>query len=163
MKHFALLLCLIAALAFASTKVHAAVNLQTCTVTPTSGGVMGCPEGSYGFAAVSPSSLVRSQVNRIQGWRAFNSLSSTDQVYASDYAWHSLGSITPALQTTSPSTPPVTPPPVVIPPTGLLVQSVTITLVGGQAPQAVVFSAVASPACFALSTPTGPYKQICMP
>lgn len=110
-----LLACLIAALTYAAPRAHAAapLTLQTCTVAPTStaiGSVAGCPGGSFLFAAVAPATLVRFQVSGVQGWRAFNALSPTDQVYASDYAWHVLASITPALQ------PPSTAPPVTLPP-----------------------------------------------
>jgi len=134
----------------------AAVNLQTCTVTPTSGGLIGCPLPSVVFAPVSPTTLVRSQVAGVQGWRPFSALKPVDSVVSADGQWHTLSSITPALQ---PSTTPS--PPVIVPPPPSLTQDVLITLVGGTAPQSVVFSGVSVPACFAIGPV--PAKQVCLP
>src|SRR5882757_3614686 len=155
MRTFIILLCLLATLAF-GRPTHAAVNLQTCTVPPTSGGLIGCPTASVSFAPVTSTTLVRSIVANAQGFRAFNSLKSSDIVYAQDGQWHTLSSITVALQPTS--TPP---PPVVVPPPPSLTQDVLITLVGGTAPQSVVFSGVSVPACFAIGPQ--PAKQVCLP
>lgn len=131
-----------------------AVNLQTCAVTPTTGGLMGCTVTR--FAPVAPETLVRSIVNGGQGWRAFSTLTPSDTVYASDGTWHALSALTVALQPTS------TPPPTqVVPPPPSLTQDVLITLVGGTAPQSVVFSGVSVPACFAIGPP--PAKQVCLP
>lgn len=94
------------------------LTLQTCAVTPSPAtaalGLMGCPAASMSFGPVSSTLLVRSIHDNTQGWRAFGSLASTDQVYANDYAWHVLSSITPTLQ--PPSTgPPAQPPTVACP------------------------------------------------
>lgn len=132
----------------------AAVNLQTCTVTPTSGGVAGCPTANLAFAPVSPSSWVRSVVNGTQAFRPFSTLKPADTVWTG--SWQPLSAITPALQ---PSTP--VPAPVVVPPAPSLTQDVLITLVGGTAPQSVVFSGVSVPACFAIGP--APAKQVCLP
>lgn len=116
------LCALVAAFLLAMCAVsHAAtsVNLQTCTVTPTSGGLIGCPTASVSFAPVAPTTLVRSQVAGAQGWRPFSTLKPTDSVVSADGQWHVLSSITPALQPTSP--PPVVIPPVVPPPTDVWV------------------------------------------
>lgn len=134
----------------------AAVNLQTCAVTPTLGGVMGCPAVSMTFAPVSSTTLVRSQINAVQGWRPFGSLAANDQVYAADGNWHALSTIQPALQAITPP-----PPPVVVPAPLSVTQDVLITLVGGQAPQAVMFSQVPVPACFTIGP--APSKQVCLP
>lgn len=99
-------------------KAAAPLNLQTCIITPTTGGVAGCPFADVLLAPVGPTSLVRSTVNNAQGWRPFSSLHALDQVYAADGAWHVLGTITPALQPSTPlpppvvTTPPMCPPPV---------------------------------------------------
>lgn len=115
-----LLAAFLAAMAWAAAPSHAAtVSLQTCTVAPTSsavGSVAGCPSGSFLFAPVAPTTLVRSQAGGVQSWKAFSALIPTDQVYASDYAWHVLSSITPALQPASPVPPPVVTPPACPPP-----------------------------------------------
>ncbi len=111
-----ILATLIAALMGLQTPARAAtaVNLQVCTVTPGASGLIGCPAASVTFAAVTPTSLVRSQVNGVQGWRAFANLQPVDQVVAQDGAWHALGSLTVAMLTPPPVTiPPVTTPPVV--------------------------------------------------
>lgn len=110
----AILLCLLAALVFAKPAHSAALNLQTCTVTPTTGGIAGCPAANALFGPVAPTTLVRSQPtsNGPQGWRAFSSLKSTDQVYAQDHAWHTLSTVQPSLaQTPAPGSPPVVTPP----------------------------------------------------
>lgn len=140
-----------------SSVLAAPVNLQTCTVAPTTGGVAGCPTASLIAAPVTPTTWTRSIVNNIQAFRPFSTLKPADFVWAG--SWQPLGSITPALATI----PPVTIPPVVTPPVTPQVQDVTITLVGALAPQSVVFSGVASPACFALNVPAAPPKQICLP
>lgn len=112
-----ILACLLAAAAFACTRAHAAtVNLQVCTVTPGSGGLVGCPAASVAFAAVMPTSLVRSQVNGVQGWRAFANLTPVDQVVSQDGAWHALSTLTVATVPVSTPIPPVTTPPVQSPP-----------------------------------------------
>lgn len=112
-----ILACLIAALTLVHAPARAAASpltLQTCTSAPTSttpGSVAGCAPGNFLFAAVSANTLVRTSTGGFQSWKAFGTLASTDEVYGSDYAWHLLGSITPALQPTSPVPPPVGTPP----------------------------------------------------
>jgi hypothetical protein len=108
MKHPIPVIFLVLGLLFLAVSAHAAVNLQTCSVTPTSGGVMGCPTVSMTFTPVSSTSLVRSQVNSIQGWRPFNTLAANDEVYTADGNWHTLSSIQPALQPITPA-PPIPP------------------------------------------------------
>lgn len=128
----AILLALLLTVAFAHSAHAAAVNLQTCTVTPTSGGVAGCPSVDVTYAPVSATTLVRSQVNNIQGWRAFSTLLPNDQVYAADGSWHVLGGLTVAR---SAPAPPVTTPPAQNPPTVVSVPpqvwtcTTTVTLV----------------------------------
>lgn len=101
----AIMLCV----AVASTHAAVPITLQTCAAPPTTGGVMGCQQVL--FAAVAPTTLVRSSVTGVQGWRAFSTLQKADSVYAQDGSWHVLSSITPALLA-----PPVVIPPVVTPP-----------------------------------------------
>lgn len=157
MKHWIIVIAL--GLLFVSLKSHAAVNLQTCSGTLAPGaGLLGCPQLSLGFTPVSPKTLVRSIVDNTQGFRAFGSLSSADQVYAADGNWHVLSTIQPALQPITPA-PPTPAPPVVVPPPASLTQDVLITLVGGKAPQSVIFSGVPVPACFSI----GSSKQVCLP
>lgn len=112
-----ILATLIAALMALHAPARAAtsVNLQVCTVTPGAGGLIGCPAASVTFAAVTPTSLVRSQVNGVQGWRAFANLQPADQVVAQDGAWHALSTLTVAISTPPPVTvPPVTTPPITV-------------------------------------------------
>jgi hypothetical protein len=156
MKHPIPVLILCLGLLLLAVSAHAAVNLQTCSVTPTLGGVMGCPSASMTFTPVSSTSLVRSQVNSIQGWRPFNTLAASDEVYTADGTWHTLSSIQPALQPITP-----VPLPVIVPPPANLTQDVLITLVGGNAPQAVMFAGVPVPACFSIGP--APSKQVCLP
>ena len=114
-----LLTCFLAAMACAAVPSHAAtaVNIQTCAVTPTSGGLVGCPTAQVNFEPVSPTTLVRSQVGGIQGWRAFSTLTPADSVVSqADGGWHVLSTITVALQPTTTPTQPVTPPPATAPP-----------------------------------------------
>lgn len=108
-----LLACLLLAATCACERSHAGtpLNLQVCTTTPGSGGLVGCPLANVSFAPVSAASRVRSQVNAVQGWRAFSSLTASDAVYAQDGAWHTLSTITPALT----SIPPVSTPPACAP------------------------------------------------
>lgn len=143
-----ILACLLSA-SFAVCTAHAAtpVNLQQCAVTPTTGGLLGCPTASVTFGPVSPSTLVRSGVNSAQGWRVFSSLNSADSVYAQDGSWHILSTITPALGSTPP---PVTPP-------ATATQSVVITSLDN--PQMIVtFTGVPVPGCFTLNT-----AKVCTP
>lgn len=112
-----LLACFLAVMACAVVPAHAAtLTLQTCAAVPTTGGVAGCPSASVAFTPVAPTSLVRSQVHGVQGWRAFSNLAPADEVYAADGAWHVLSTITAALAPTSPVPPPVVTPPVCPPP-----------------------------------------------
>lgn len=99
-----LLVLLLGSIAFAGTPV----NLQQCSVTPSTGGLIGCPTANISFGPVAPTTLVRSQVNGAQAWRAFNTLQPADLVVTPDGAWHTLSAITPALVVIP--TPPVTPP-----------------------------------------------------
>jgi hypothetical protein len=141
----------------------AATNLQVCTAPPISqavGSVAGCPTGSFLFSPVLPTTLVRSQVNNTQGWRAFSSLHAMDQVYAADGQWHVLGSLVVAR---SAPDPPSGSPPVTTPPTTSLTQSVTVTVVGVAAPQAVQFNGMPIPVCLLVSTGFAPPKQVCLP
>jgi len=152
-----MLILFLAALVTITVMAATPVNLQTCSATLSpDAGLLGCPQPSVSFAPVSSTTLVRSIVANAQGFRAFNSLKSSDTVYAQDGQWHTLSSITPALQPTS-----ILPPPVVVPPPPSLTQDVLITLVGGTAPQSVVFSGVNVPACFAIGS--APAKQVCLP
>lgn len=131
----------------------AAVNIQSCTVTPTTGGLLGCPTGNAVFVPVGPTTLVRSAVNGAQGWRAFNTLQPADQVYTG--AWVTLSTISVAQSSAPPPVPPppVVPPPVVPPPT----QSVVITSTDN--PQLVVtFTGIPTPGCFTINA-----KQVCVP
>jgi hypothetical protein len=146
-----LLACLLAAMACASAATHAAtaVNLQTCAVTPTAGGLVGCPTAQVNFSPVAPTTLVRSSVNGVQGWRAFSTLTPTDLVVAApDFGWHALNTITVALQPpttpTPPVTPPVTPPPIVL-------SNITLTVDGQTAFEPVVFMQLPGGSCFTLS------------
>jgi hypothetical protein len=100
----------------APARAATAVNLQVCTVTPGSSGLIGCPAANVAFAAVTPTTLVRSQVNGVQGWRAFANLQPADMVVSADGAWHALSTLTVATVPTSTPIPPVTTPPVVTPP-----------------------------------------------
>lgn len=153
-----ILLCLLAAVSCAAEPAPAAtaVNLQTCTVTPTTGGLMGCPTADVVFAPVAPTTLVRSAVSGSQGWRAFSTLAPADSVVLNDGTWHALSTLTVAQAPSTPPTPPVTPPPVVPPPVPTT-QDVTITSQDLPA-QPVVFKAAPVPACFTVNA-----KQICVP
>ena len=114
-----LLACFLAAMACAAVPSRAAtaVNIQTCAVAPTTGGLVGCPTAQVNFEPVAPTTLVRSQVGGIQGWRAFSTLTSVDSVVSqADGGWHVLSTITVALQPPTTPTQPITPPPVIPPP-----------------------------------------------
>ena len=150
------LLCL---LLVSSAFAGSPVNLQQCSVTPSTGGLIGCPTANVSFAPVAPTTLVRSQVAGAQAWRAFSTLQPADLVVSSaDGGWHALSSITPALLPVSTPppvvTPPVTPPPVVTPPP---TQNVVITSLDN--PQLIVtFSGVPNPGCFMVGA-----TKVCVP
>lgn len=149
-----ILLCLLVAICCVHhAQAATPVNIQTCTTTPTTGGLIGCPTANVVFAAVAPSTLVRSQVAGAQGWRAFSTLTPADSVVsATDGGWHPLSSLTVATLT-PPVTPPVVTPPVTVPAT----QSVTIT--SADNPQlTVTFMGVPTPGCFTVNA-----KQVCVP
>lgn len=90
-----------------------ATNVQVCTSAPVgSVGLMGCITGNVVFQMPQPTSLVRSQVKGVQGWRAFNTLAPTDLVYAQDGQWHAVSTLGTGVPQQPPATtPPVTPPP----------------------------------------------------
>jgi len=72
-----------------SLHAHAA-PVQICKTIPTgSTGLMGCPPGSVVFDTPAPSSLVRSQVSGVQGWRMLSTLAPADLVYTG-VSWVSL-------------------------------------------------------------------------
>jgi hypothetical protein len=134
-------------LMLASLGAFAAVNIQTCTTTPTTGGLIGCPTANVVFAPVAPTTLVRSAVNGAQAWRPFSTLQPADQVVsATDGAWHALNTLTVATTTT----PPVTTPPATT-------QTVTITRVD-EPDTSVTFMGVPVPGCFTINA-----KQVCVP
>ena len=111
---FLLVLCTYAVAAPAPTPV----KLEVCTVTPTIGGVSGCPNASAVFAAVSPTSLVRALVNGGQGWHQYSTLPPDAQVVPNtDYGWHTLSSLTVAMVPPAPPVVPVQPTPPIPPPT----------------------------------------------
>jgi|ERR1700761_2365985 len=113
MKLFIVLTLLVAT---ALVRAATPVNIQSCAVAPSSSvGLMGCPTTSVKFAPVSPTTLVRSAVNGIQGWRAFNTLQPADLVVPqTDGQFHALSTVSVA--TTAPVTP-VTPTPPATPTT----------------------------------------------
>jgi hypothetical protein len=122
-----------------------AVNLQTCTTTPTTGGLLGCPTANVVFAPVAPTTWVRSVVAGTQGWRAYSTLKPTDQVYTG--VWVLLSAITVALQPTS-TMPPAT-----------TAATQDVTIVSSDLPaQPVVFKGAPVPACFTVNA-----KQVCVP
>jgi len=83
---------------------HAAVNLSDLHSLPTRG-LMVSPRECQ-LCAGHVDTLVRSNRRQRAGFRAFNSLKSSDIVYAQDGQWHTLSSITVALQPTSTPPPP---------------------------------------------------------
>lgn len=141
MKHSLILLCLLVASLYARSS-HASVNLQTCAVTPTSGGLVGCPNASVSYTPVSSATLVRSQVAGVQGWRPYSTLNPADMVVAqSDGSWHALGSLAVATAT---STPPITPVPPT-PPVPVTVQWQAMNWVCSTASNVVTCTAPLSP------------------
>lgn len=137
-------------LACSSVLAATPVNLQTCTVVPTTGGIAGCPSANAVMGPVAPSSWVRSIVGGQQAFRPFSTLTPADYVWAG--SWQLLGSITPALQSTS------TPPPVVTPPVQPpATQSVVITSVDAPS-TSVTFTNIPVPGCFTLNT-----TRVCIP
>ena len=147
--------------AFAIPRAEAAVNLQTCTVTPGAPlptSLLGCPPPNVSFAAVAPTTLVRSSVSGQQGWRAFSTLKPADLVVSGiDGGWHPLSTLTVALLMTP--TPPVVTPPPVTPPVVPPAQSQSVTITSTDAPQmSVKLTGLPVPACFTIGT-----KTVCTP
>jgi len=158
-----LLACFVAALTCAASIAHAAnaVNLQTCAVTPTTGGLVGCPTAQVNFAPVAPTTLVRSQINGVQGWRAFSTLTPADSVVSqADGSWHVLSSITVALQPAPTPPPPAVPPPVTAPP--IVLSNITVSVDGQTAFEPVVFMQLPGGSCFTLTDGTHT-AHACMP
>lgn len=141
------------------------VSLQTCTVAPSTGGLLGCPSANVMFAPVGPATLVRSAVKGIQGWRAFSTLQPSDSVWTAVGGWQVLSTLSPVLATVPVIAPPASLPPVLPPalppppavPAVPAVQSVTFTSV--DSPNvSVTFMQVPVPGCFSVGV-----KQVCVP